>query len=687
MANRYWVGGTAAWDGTAGTKWSDTSGGAGGASLPTINDDVFFDSNSSTGTITISTGNTGAKNLNCTGFAGTLFAGSGVILSVNGNLTLVAGMTFSYTGGLGITAAATLITAGKALGNLTLNPGSGNTVTLGDALTIGTFNTFSITSGIFNTANYAVTAGSLQASSFSTVNLGSSTITLNGVATVGMGVNVTLNAGTSQINIAVSNTGTSLTLGNKTYYNVSFTNSARSEILMGSTGATFNNLSFVGPGSSSTQTVVLGADITVNGTLTAAGPTSVRRMFIRSSEPSVVRTITAAAVSAQDCDFESITISGAAAPISPVRAGNCGGNSGITFPTPKTVYRVGPVTGWSTNNWALSSGGTPDLANFPLAQDTAIINNDTALTGTLILSANYNAGALDCSARSTTLTLSYTGTYRWHGSHTLSSAITVSGTGTQTFAGRAAIDFTSAGKTITFGFSIANPSGTFRLMDAFNGSTTNSTITVSNGTFDANNYNVTCQAFSSNASTTRAVTMGSGLWTLTGTGLIWNTTLATNLTFNKGTADILLSSTSANSRTFSSGNLSLNKLTIGGATGTSTTALSYGGSASFAEIASTKTVAHTITLSSPALTLGTWSVTGTTGNIVTFNSSPTGNRRNFTLTNITNGINYLAVQDIGELSGNKFYVGANSVNNGNNSNVYFTDPPSTAATGNMLMLF
>ena len=29
MADRYWVGGTASWDGTAGTKWATTSGGAG----------------------------------------------------------------------------------------------------------------------------------------------------------------------------------------------------------------------------------------------------------------------------------------------------------------------------------------------------------------------------------------------------------------------------------------------------------------------------------------------------------------------------------------------------------------------------------------------------------------------------------------------------------------------------------
>ena len=52
MASRYWVGGTANWDNTAGTKWSDVSGGAGGFSAPTSADDVFFDANSGTNTIT-----------------------------------------------------------------------------------------------------------------------------------------------------------------------------------------------------------------------------------------------------------------------------------------------------------------------------------------------------------------------------------------------------------------------------------------------------------------------------------------------------------------------------------------------------------------------------------------------------------------------------------------------------------
>lgn len=52
MANRYWVGGTGTWNSSNTTNWSATSGGAGGASVPTSVDDVFFDGNSGTGIVT-----------------------------------------------------------------------------------------------------------------------------------------------------------------------------------------------------------------------------------------------------------------------------------------------------------------------------------------------------------------------------------------------------------------------------------------------------------------------------------------------------------------------------------------------------------------------------------------------------------------------------------------------------------
>lgn len=53
MASRYWVGGDGVWDATSTTHWSATSGGTGGASVPSITDDVYFDNASSSDTYTV----------------------------------------------------------------------------------------------------------------------------------------------------------------------------------------------------------------------------------------------------------------------------------------------------------------------------------------------------------------------------------------------------------------------------------------------------------------------------------------------------------------------------------------------------------------------------------------------------------------------------------------------------------
>ena len=80
-------------------------------------------------------------------------------------------------------------------------------------------------------------------------------------------------------------------------------------------------------------------------------------------------------------------------------------------------------------------------------------------------------------------------------------------------------------------------------------------------------------------------------------------------------------------------------------------------------------------------------IKGSAGNIAYVLGSPTGTRRNFSLTNSTAGlVDYLGVQDIGVNQADKFYVGDNSVDGGNNSNVIFSSQPSSASS-NFLMLF
>jgi hypothetical protein len=162
---------------------------------------------------------------------------------------------------------------------------------------------------------------------------------------------------------------------------------------------------------------------------------------------------------------------------------------------------------------------------------------------------------------------------------------------------------------------------------------------------------------------------------------IFNTFSKQSITKYKGTSDILLSDTSTAARSFTGGALTYNKLTIGGATGTSTTTI--GNATTFSELASTKTVAHTITFSANP-TITTWSVTGTAGNVVTVNSSTAGTQRTITVTNKTDGIDYLSVQDISSVNRTPitFYAGANSTNSGNNNGVAFisssTASPQTA---------
>ena len=97
MANRYWVGGTATWDGTAGLKWSLTSGGLGGQAVPTTSDTVFFNANSGANTVTIGTGAV-CSTLTMTGFTGTLAFGTNTISAAGTGTVFTGATTYSVSG-------------------------------------------------------------------------------------------------------------------------------------------------------------------------------------------------------------------------------------------------------------------------------------------------------------------------------------------------------------------------------------------------------------------------------------------------------------------------------------------------------------------------------------------------------------------------------------------------------------
>ena len=225
MADRYWVGGTASWDGTAGTKWALTSGGAGGQAIPTSADDVYFDANSGAVTVTIAAGNTGAKSISCTSgsgdFTGTL-TGTAAI-TVSGSVTLVAGMTFSSNAIMALNGTGTITSAGKTFSAINIS-GSGITVNLGDALTCSSG--FTVTQGTFSAGTYNVTADSFSSSNTNvrTINMGSGLWTITGTSlcwVLTTTTNLTFNKDTANIIYTSNTTGTrQMNNGAQTYNKV-----------------------------------------------------------------------------------------------------------------------------------------------------------------------------------------------------------------------------------------------------------------------------------------------------------------------------------------------------------------------------------------------------------------------------------------------------------------------------------
>lgn len=704
MANRYWVGGTASWDGTAGTKWALTSGGAGGEAVPTTADDVFFDANSGANTITIATGNTGAKSINCTGFTGTLTGTASI--TVAGSITLVAGQTYTHTGTVTLTGTGTLTTAGKSFSTLTIN-GAGITVTLGDALNIGT-RTLTVTQGTFATANYNVTAAILSSSNSNTrtITLGSSTVTLSDSLALELSTttNLTFNANTSQITFTTFN----LTFngGGLTFYNVTIGSTLNNSHLINGAN-TFNNLTFVNRSANGTNRVSFAANQTINGTFTVNGTQTVvyRRFWIRSNTPGTQRTITAAAISIFGTDFRDINAAGAATWNDGSRTnywGDAGNNTGITFATGRSAYwNLSGSQNWTANGWALTNNGSPAAGNYPLVQDTATFT-EAGSAGTVTLDTQGlmigNLTMADgVSNRSTAMTLNFGSVDQdnFFGSITLFSNLTISGGGARAMrmsGYNVTQDITSAGKTFPVDLNTQDGyDNTVRLQDALSLSSGRTLALSTQSTFNANNYNVTAGLFAVNnttnfgfsyATTVKTLTMGSGTWTLSGTGTVWNIAVAPN-TFNKDTANIVLSDTSTTARTFAGGGLTYNKLTIGGTTGVST--LTFTGSNTFSELASTKTVAHTLSFTAgTTTTVAAWTITGTSGNVVTIQSATAASH---TLTKTGGGVvssDYMSISRSTATPSNTWYAGTNSTDGGNNSGWIFTAPPSS---GKFLMLF
>ena len=583
MADRYWVGGAGTWDATTTTNWSATSGGAGGASAPTSADNVIFNtlSNATAYAVTVGT-NANALDITIAGPAVgnvTITSGATAVINCYGSWTSAAtGVVFTSTAGavinfLATTTGKTITTNNVTLGAMTavLN-GVGGEWALGSALTLA--NLFTVTAGTFTTtaSNYALTVGRLVSTNTNirSISLNASTVAVTGIVIVDFATatNLTFNAGTSTITGSAGSP--TFNGGGQTFYNVTFSSVATGTTTI--TGAnTFNVLTQAAVAAAALRFVSLNADQTVATLTLSSGASAVTRTFVRSDVIGTQRTLTVATLTAiSDVDFRDIVAAGASGTWSGTRLGDCKNNSNITFGAGVNKYWstvAGVSANWSATAWATSSGGAPALNNFPLAQDTCIIDDSGATVGdglrtgnTVTIDANWNMGTFNFSNR--------TVAFNWtqgnsdpviYGDVTLTTAmtmLTVTGTPSWTFSNQGTVQaLDSAGLTIRLSSLIVNsPSGGVSL-------TTNTTVDLSPivapnvtgnlnltaGTLTLNNNTLTSVTFGA-GSGTNALAFGTGNITLTGTGTIFTGSTTTTVT---GTPLVICTDSSATSRTIS----------------------------------------------------------------------------------------------------------------------------------------
>lgn len=702
MANRYWVGGTASWDATAGTKWALTSGGAGGQAVPTSSDDVFFDSNSGAATVTVS-GSRVCRDINFSNFAGT-FAGSGA-LTVSGSFAFYSGMTLTYTGAITFNATSTGKTVSwgskTILSNVAFS-GTGGGWTLQDNFSAGNAIQFQLTAGTLDTNGTAINTGFFLITGAGTkaLTMGSSTITLT-ISSTGSGwqytgSNCTFTPGTSTIICAVNGAvQQTFAGGGGTYYNV--TNNTPTATISGNN--TFNGqLQLAGAGIATisgantiadlyrvgtavkTDGLTLSANQTVTTSLTLNGNSAINRLYVRSNTYGTARTITnnGVGISVDAVDFEDITFAGSASSNFSAAAnyvGDCGGNT-LTATTPANCYWVHPGTNsvnFSTSNWKTTSGGATGT-RVPLPQDSAI----------------FDASSFSAASRTVVFDMPRFGTCNWtgctngptfsngslanrcYGSQIYGGNMSNTGSNSMTMCGRGSYVFNQGGRTIGSTFYIFDcVTGTYTLAANYN--VGNGALSILSGTFDADIYNVTSQAINITGTLARTVYFGSGTWTGTSNTTFF-TVSGSNYTINAETSTITCQSLTAAAKTFAGGGQTYYNLLVAGAA--SIGAMTVDGGNTFNDITIAANGYLKLT-SGTTTTISSLTVGGTAGNLSKLEASSSGSAATLSKASGAVSVDYISIQDSTATGGATFTAGTNSVNVSGNTGWTFTGGGTT----------
>lgn len=703
-----------------------------GNSIPTFN--------ISAGTDTVSfSGSSGVNSLNFTGFSGTW---TNTAFSIFGSLTVSTGMTVgagANTITMAATTSQTITTNGKTLDFPLTFDGVGGTWTLQDACTVGSTRTTTLTNGTLALGTNTLSTGLFSSDNTNTrsITFGSgSEIVITGSGAVVWNFDRTTNfsfTGTSLVEFTYSGgTGTrTIEHGNSagtTAASMSFSITSGTDTVDINGGSYVRNLNFTGfSGTLTADAKNIFGDLTFSTGMTLTAGTGVTTFSSTGSQSITTNgktldfPVTFDGVGGTFTLQDNCTIGvtrtttltngtlalGANTLSTGIFASDNSNTRAISFGTGKIelTYNIDSpttllsaatitnltfsgtplieVTGTGTNvytfAWGTTTGGSETNAvSISLLKSTAC---QYVLSGGYWKNITFNSSLAQMQSGSPNfyvygnLTIIALSQWNASGGNPVFSATS----GTQ--------DITSAGKTLQCSPIINAPGATVRLQDAINIGT-NRTLTITAGTFNANNYNVTVGTISSNNSNTRTITMGSGTWTLGDNGgTVWNCGTSTNLTVNANTSTMVLSNTGLGvTRTIAGGGKTYNNLTIGGGAGASQVTI-FTGSNTFNTLASTKTVAHTVQFTAgTTTTVSDWTIKGTSGNVVTI-TSPTLATHTLTKSGggVISGLDYLSISYSTATPGTTWYAGANSTDGGNNTGWIFTDAPVTSATNFFFM--
>jgi len=483
MANRYWVGGTATWDGTAGLKWALTSGGTGGQAVPTTSDTVFFTNLSGANTVTIGTGAV-CSTLTMTGFTGTLAFGTNTISAAGTGTVFTGATTYSVSGTplilvTNATATARTITTGSVTeaNSISFNiSAGGSTLTI----TAGSIVRDLIFSGSFagSFPNGALTIyGNLTFKSGMTITAGANIRTFAATSGTQKITSATLN-----LDFPITFSGTStyqlqdaLSVGTTSSRTITFTSGT-----LDLNGFVLTNFGIFSSSNSNTRSIIFGGG---NYTNTLNTTTTVVSMTI---------------------------------------------GTGFTYTGTPTFNITGNTTSITTTV-SITSGIETNSLNINVSSGAGTV----ALSGTF---KNINLTGFTGTLSNSTRTI--------YGNLIIPSGITAltAGTSVTTFAAtNGTQQITSGTKNLDFPITFSG-TATYQLQDALAvGTATSRAIILTSGTLDLNNFTLTnFGTFTSNNTNTRSIafgTTGSIVITRSGSATYWSMADLTGFTYT-GTSNV-----------------------------------------------------------------------------------------------------------------------------------------------------